>query len=89
MLDIIWDPKTPLVNQQIRITFPNAKSSEIFRDLANIDHDVIIKKIVKKKTSYQRTPIVIEISTPTVSELKHVIDILPGNDFILNIKMEH
>ena len=89
MLDIIWDPKTPLVNQQIRITFPNANSSEIFRALANIDHDVVIKKIVRKKTSHQRTPIVIEISTPTVSELKQVIDILPGNDFILNIKMEH
>ncbi len=89
MLDIIWDPKTSLENHQVRITFPHASTSELFMALANIDHDVMIKKVVKKKTAKQRVPVVLDIHTPTISDLREVVKTLPASDFILNIKMEH
>ncbi len=89
MLDIIWDPDTSLRNHQIRITYPDTDSSELFRALANIHHDVVVRKITRRDTGMNKTPVIIDISIPTISELKQVIDILPANDFILNLKMQH
>ncbi len=89
MLEIIWDPSTPLENHQIRITFPNTDSSKLFRALAGVDHDVVIRKVTKKKTVSKKTPVIVDISIPTISDLKHVINTLPEENFILNVKMEH
>ncbi len=88
MLDIVWDPQTSLRNHQIRITFPDTDFSRLFKALANIDQDIVVKKVVKK-TSSNRIPVVLDIYTPTISDLKKVIDTLPRDDFILNLKMEH